>query len=283
MLVQLLAAQAAVILESRMLIDEAARVRAHEESTRLKDDFLSAAAHDLKTPLTTLIAQAQWMERQARRDPTAPADLAGLQRMVTEGKRLKQLVLDLLDVSRVEQGQLVGHRQTIDLVVLAGEVVQRHASSLHPCRLTGDASVVGNYDDIRLAQVLDNLLDNAIKYSPAGGAVEVRIWEEGDAAQVTVTDQGIGIPATDLPHLFERFRRGQNVDDRRFAGMGLGLYICRGVVDQHGGQIWATSPGLGHGSTMHIVLPLGEIAPTEPRVPGDRASSTISRVKAETT
>lgn len=130
-LARLLADQAAVILESRALIDEAARVRAREETTRLKDDFLSAAAHDLKTPLTTLLGQAQLLERRARRDPAAPPDLQGLGRIVSEARRLKSLVLDLLDASRVEQGQLVGHREAVDLAAMAREACARHISERH--------------------------------------------------------------------------------------------------------------------------------------------------------
>jgi signal transduction histidine kinase len=105
-------------------------------------------------------------------------------------------------------------------------------------------------------QLLENLVENAIKYSPEGGDVRMCVWRENGEARLTVTDQGIGISASDLPMLFERFQRGTNVDDRRFAGMGLGLFICRGIAEQHGGQIWASSPGEGRGSTFHVALPL---------------------------
>jgi signal transduction histidine kinase len=88
----------------------------------------------------------------------------------------------------------------------------------------------------------------------------VRLWREGDEARLSVTDQGIGIPTEDLPRLFERFHRGGNVDDRRFAGMGLGLYICRGIVNEHGGRIWATSQ-VGQGSTFQVALPLHAAVP----------------------
>ncbi len=276
-LAQLLADQGAVILESRALIDEAARVRAHAEATRLKDDFLSAAAHDLKTPLTTLVAQAQLMERRASRRPDAQADVAGLQRLVGEAQRLKRLVLDLLDVSRIEQGQLLGPREEVDLTALAQEVCARHSSDHHRCAVDAPQSVVGVYDRTRLTQLLDNLCENAVKYSPEGGTVQVRVWQDQDNAYLTVADQGIGIPAADLPHLFDRFHRGANVDDRRFAGMGLGLYICHSIVTQHGGRLWATSPGSGQGSTFHVLLPLhepesaaAETAPEDMAVAGTR-------------
>ncbi|HMA33703.1 MAG TPA: GAF domain-containing protein, partial [Chloroflexia bacterium] len=125
-LVQLLADQAAVILESRALIDEAARVRAREEVTRLKEDFLSAAAHDLKSPLTTLVAQTQLLERKALRTPEAPVDLASIQKLGRETQRLKTLVLELLDAARTEQGRLVGSREAVDLVALARDSCARH-------------------------------------------------------------------------------------------------------------------------------------------------------------
>ncbi|MBI3964508.1 MAG: GAF domain-containing protein [Chloroflexi bacterium] len=254
-LVRLLADQAAVVLESRALIDEAARVRAREEATRLKDDFLSAAAHDLKTPLTTLVAQAQLLDRRARLHPEAPADAAGLERLVKESKRLSSLVLELLDAAQAERGKLVGQRELVDLLELARENCARHTSERHQCLVEGVAPVVGELDRSRIEQLLENLVENAVKYSPDGGEIRVRVWLEQDTAQFTVTDRGIGIPAADLPLLFERFHRGTNVDDRRFAGMGLGLFICRGIVEQHGGRIWAMSRS-GAGTTFHVSLPV---------------------------
>lgn len=254
-LVQLLADQAAVILESRSLIDEASRVQAREEVTRLKDDFLSVAAHDLKTPLTTLVGQAQLMERRALRQPDAPADLAGIQRLVQEGQRLKTLVLELLDASRAEQGRLVGERESFDLAALLQERCERSLPGYHQLLCDIPAPVIGAFDRNRILQLFDNLLENAIKYSPQGGEIQVRVWQESGRARFSLTDPGIGILPDDLPHLFDRFYRGGNVDDRRHAGMGLGLFICHGIAEQHGGRIWATSQP-GHGSTFHVELPL---------------------------
>jgi signal transduction histidine kinase len=261
-LLQLLADQAAVVLESRALIDEAARVRAREEMTRLRDDFLSSAAHDLKTPLTTLVAQAQLLERRSQLSPDAPADLPGIRRLVVESTRLRGLVLELLDASRVEHGRLLGAKEPVDLVEVARRTCDRHNGPRHPCRLevvpasrNGAGWLAGDFDRTRIEQLLDNLLANAVKYSPEGGRIDLRLWREGDEARISVTDPGIGIPNEDLPRLFERFHRGSNIDDRRFAGMGLGLYICRGIVQEHGGRIWATSR-LGAGSTFHVALPL---------------------------
>jgi signal transduction histidine kinase len=259
-LVRLLADQAAVVLESRALIDEAARVRAREEATRLKDDFLSSAAHDLKTPLTTLLAQAQLLEIRAARDGLEPVYTSGIARLVQEARRLNGLVLELLDAARAERGQLVGRRQRLDLASEARAACERLSTERHRCVLVAEGPLLGEFDPARLQQLLDNLIENAVKYSPEGGEVQVRVWREGGAARLSVTDRGIGIPPGDLPYLFERYHRGTNVDDRRFSGLGLGLYICRGIAEQHGGRIWATSVP-GQGSAFHVELPLATAVP----------------------
>jgi len=252
-LVKLLADQAAVVLESHALIEAAARARALEEAARLKDDFLSAAAHDLKTPLTTLLAQAQLLARKAEQMPEAPADRAGIERIIAEARRMSALVNELLDAGRVGQTRLVGQRTPIDLVALATEVCARWPPGR--CVLVSAEPVVGEYDSHRIAQVLEHLVENAVKYSPNGEPVTIRVWSEGDQVRLSVTDRGIGIPSSDLPHIFDRFYRAANVDDRQFAGMGLGLSICRSIVEQHGGRIWVASTP-GHGSTFHVVLPI---------------------------
>ncbi len=256
-LAQLLADQAAVILESRALIDHAARVKAQEEATRMKEDFVSAAAHDLKTPLTTVVAQAEFLERKALRDPSAPPDVPGLRRIVRESKRLAALVTDLLDASRLEQGRLVGEREPVDLGALVSEVVARQHPGAHVCEVDVRGAVVGTYDRRRIEQLVQNLVENAKKYSPDSARVRLAVWQQDGEARITVRDEGIGIPASDLPTIFERFARASNVDDRKFHGMGLGLYICRGIAEEHGGRIWAESE-LGKGTTFHVALPLRE-------------------------
>lgn len=254
-LVVLLADQAAVVLESRALIDEAARVRAHEEAARLKEDFISAAAHDLKTPLTTLVAQAQFLERRAESEPGAPTDLQGIKRIVREAKRLSSLVVELLDAARLEQGKLIGEREPVDLVELAQDVASRETYRTHRLEVAAAGPVVGSYDPRRIGQVIENLVENAVKYSPEATAVRIGVSQSDGHAHVQVSDEGIGIPPEELSRVFDRFHRGSNVDDRRFAGMGLGLFICRGIVEQHGGRIWVESR-VGTGSTFHVTLPV---------------------------
>ena len=254
-LIQLLADQAAVVLENRALIDEVVQARSREEATRLKDDFLSAAAHDLKTPLTTMFAQAQLLERRALRDPQGPPDVEGIQRIIRESRRLSGLVLELLDVSTSERTGFRGSPEETDIAELARRVCQRQTSERHRCLVDASGPTSGHYDPQRLEQVLDSLVENAVKYSPDGGEVRVTLRGENGRLNLTVADQGIGIPPGDLGHVFERFRRATNVDDRRFAGMGLGLYVCQQIVDQYGGRIWASSPPR-QGTTIHVSLPV---------------------------
>ena len=254
-LIQLLSDQAAVALENRELIDQAAQVRAREEATRLKDDFLSSAAHDLKTPLTGIVTQAQVLRRRAERHPTAPPDLVGLDRLLEQSHRLKDLVLELLDVSRLEHGSLVANREEADLAGLFRKLARQNAAQWQRVRLHAEESVHASVDVPRFEQVVSNLVENALKYSPHEAPVNVTIWAESDDARLSVRDEGIGIPSEDQALVFERFHRARNVDDRRFAGMGLGLYLARGIVEQHGGKIWVESaPGMG--STFQVAVPL---------------------------
>jgi len=264
-LVQLLADQAAVILQSRALIDEAAHVAAREEAARLKEDFLSSAAHDLKTPLTGIVTQAQLLLRRLERDPTAPTDAVGLKRLVEQSQRLRDLVVGLLDVSRLENPGLVDARDELDLRTLVKDALSR-AALAHGKRVkveVDDEPVLVAVDVPRFEQLLINLVENALKYSPHDSRVVVRVWPEGAEARLSVQDRGIGVPTDDQPLVFERFHRARNVDDRRFAGMGLGLYIARGIVEQHGGRIWLESTP-GEGSTFFVALPA--VAPTLARV-----------------
>jgi signal transduction histidine kinase len=155
----------------------------------------------------------------------------------------------------MEQGRLVSEREPTDIGALVTGVVARQQGQ-HPVELEVRGAVVGTYDTRRIEQVVENLVENAKKYSPEATAVSVTVWQQNGEARITVRDRGIGIPAADLPRIFERFSRASNVNDRKFHGMGLGLYICRGIIEEHGGRIWAESE-VGKGSTFHVALPLG--------------------------
>jgi len=278
-LVQLLADQAAVILESRALIDEAGSVRAREEAARLKDDFLSAAAHDLRTPLTTVLIQAELLLRSAARAPGDAAWAERVTKIVEEARRLRTLVNDLLDAGRAERGQLVADLTEVDLVPIAREVARQHGTPHHPCRVDAKQPVIGTFDAVRIRQLLENLVGNGVKYSPDGGEIVIRAHPEGEEAILEVSDQGIGIPSADLPLLFSRFHRAANVDDRQFQGMGLGLYFCRAIVEAHGGTISVTSE-IGTGTTFHVRLPLFQPQPPVVAEPAKPASEVVAASEA---
>ncbi len=256
-LAQLLAEQAAVILENQTLVEEAAAVQAQEQAAQLKEDFVSAAAHDLKTPLTTLLAQAQILEMRFTRDGSLARHVPAVARISREARRLSLLVEDLLDASRIDEGKLEVRRERGDLAILLKEVTERPRAEGQRVRLEVSGPLVGQFDRRRLAQLVDNLIENGLKYSPPNTPVEVHGWRENGAVRISVRDRGIGIPASDIPHVFDRFRRATNVDARRYAGIGLGLYICRGIAEQHGGRIWVES-AVGSGSTFHVTLPDAE-------------------------
>lgn len=276
-LIQMLADQAAVVVKNQALVDESAAMRAREELARLKEDFLSSAAHDLKTPLAGLLSQAQLLARRAARSPDAPADLVGIHRIVAEAQRMRTLVMELLDASRMDQGKLLGSRSRVDLAVLARESCESVSRGSDRCQVSADEPVVGLFDAIRLRQVVDNLLENALKYSQAGQPVILQVRRQGSNAVLTVTDRGIGIPREDLPRVFDRFHRGRNVDDRQHAGLGLGLFICKGIVEEHGGTIVVDSD-LGRGSTFVVTLPLSPDPEADDEAPPPRAPMEPARV-----
>lgn len=258
-LLVLLARQIALQLWSREAIDQAASLAAREEATRLKEDFLSAAAHDLKTPLTTLLGQTQLMERRIARNPERPPDREGFQRMAREALRMRALIDDLLDASRPDDVGFVTSREPTDMLALVQDVVRDRDSALHTLVIHGDGPVVADIDEPRMRQVVQNLVDNAVKYSPAGGEVTIRVAQADHAVELSVTDQGIGIDAADIPYVFQRFYRGAGVNDRKFGGMGLGLYLVERIVREHAGQVSVTStPGLGSTFTVRVPIAEGE-------------------------
>ena len=239
-----------------MLIDDATQVQARAEATRLRDDFLIAAAHDLRTPLTAAIARAQFVQHRGHKNPDRGVAPAEVQRIVDDLLRLNGLMNELLDAARAEYGPLLGNLGAVDLVNLTQECANRHDWTNHSLVVDAPDRVEVEMDTRRIAQVIDNLLENAIKYSPDGGTVRLKIWRDGSTAYLTVSDSGIGIPSADLPYIFDRFYRGANVETPSLAGMGLSLYICRSIVMLHGGEISATSAE-GQGTTFEVSLPIG--------------------------
>ena len=235
-------------------------VTVERELERQKDDFLSAAAHDLKTPLTTIKGVAQMLARRLSRleaADTAPL-VGGLEKINATATRMATLINELLDMTRIQMGRPLDLlRVPTDLVLLAKEAIaeQEHTTSRHRLALrTTLQQLVGSWDATRIERVLTNLLSNAIKYSPGGGTVELTLERDGEWAVVSVRDEGLGIPDRDLPHIFERFHRAGNVS-HFIPGTGIGLAGACQIVEQHGGEISVESQE-GQGSTFTVRLPL---------------------------
>jgi signal transduction histidine kinase len=243
-------------------------------------DFLSVASHELKTPLTSLSGYTQLFQRHLGRSGAVDERSARyLAAIATQTQRMTELVETLLDVSRIETGHLRPRREDFELTSLVREVVEETSdlSDRHTISLAGDPPpIAGHWDRHRVEQVLVNLLSNAVRYSPDGGLVVVTVGrrerdgtvpgrdagtdgqEPSAYACVSVRDSGIGLKAEQLPLVFERFHQAHAGDarDPLTRGMGLGLYIAREIVEQHGGRIWAESPGSGRGATFTFTLPL---------------------------
>ncbi len=235
---------------------------AHEAAERLKDEFISIAAHELRTPLAILKGFAQTLLVQTARGKGSELvdwQVEALQGIEQATARLVELTEDLLDVTRLQAGRLTLHLEAIDLVALVKRVVVRlqmtaahHSISI----ITRLEYLVVQVDPRRIEQVISNLIGNAIKYSPGGGMIEVTITEEPQTkmALLSVSDHGIGIPAQQQSLIFGRFARADNARAYGIGGTGLGLYLCRELVERHGGRIWFESTE-GQGSTFFISLP----------------------------
>jgi signal transduction histidine kinase len=235
-----------------------------QAALRIRDAFLASISHDLRTPLGTIKGFTQLVLRQAGRTPTL--DSANVTELLTNvdrsTKKMAAMIDELLDLTRLEAGHsLELNREPTDLVTLAHGLADDHQRGTHTHRIQIEATVpalVGTWDEARLERVVANLLSNAIKYSPDGGTITITLTREETAAGVwavvTVRDQGVGIPAVDLPHIFERFRRGANVAGQTH-GIGIGLAGSKQIVEQHGGTIAVTSTE-GAGTTVTVRLPV---------------------------
>jgi signal transduction histidine kinase len=253
-LLELMAAHTALLLEARLHATVTSSLRAREESARLKEEFLSAAAHDLRTPLTVVLGQAELLERRVARDPAAPPDAAGISRMVREARRLRDLVTELLDAQRLEQGAEVMDLEPVDLRSVVESVRRRYHDQGIDLKVTVPAeAAIGSIDGPRFEQVIDNLVENAIKYTSSGILPEVELAVESGEARILVTDHGVGVPEDERDRIFDRFYRATNVQGTTETGIGLGLYICRRIVEAHSGRIWV-EPAPGGGSTFAVVI-----------------------------
>jgi signal transduction histidine kinase/putative methionine-R-sulfoxide reductase with GAF domain len=246
-----------------LAVDNARLYRESQAAISLRDEFLSVAAHELRTPTTTLLAHAQLVlrafDKEGRLDPRRT--IRSLRAIEGQAERLGRLISQLLDISRIQVGRLALERELTDLEPLVRGVVAaaQTRASQHPITLRTDGALPALVDPLRLEQVVTNLLENAVKYSPEGSPIEVELARpSSDMVQVAVRDHGFGIPPERRAEIFERYYRGHAGDHA--SGMGLGLYISRQIVELHGGELLAEFPPDG-GSRFLVRLPTAASAP----------------------
>jgi PAS domain S-box-containing protein len=248
-----IAGQASIAIDNARLYADAQRASA------LKDEFLATLSHELRTPLSAILG---WVHILHRRYPDAAGDLAkGIAVIERNARAQSQLVDDLLDMSRIVSGKLQLDLQPVVVqgcIEAAIETVRplAEAAGVRIDTWFEPAAGVVSADAVRLQQVVWNLVANAVKFTPRGGLVVVRMVADGDALRIEVQDTGMGIAAEFLPHIFDRFRQADGSITRRFGGLGLGLAIVRQLVELHGGSVQASSPGEGQGSVFAVRLPL---------------------------
>jgi signal transduction histidine kinase len=248
-LAQELARRAGLAIENAQLYREV------QDASRLKDEFLATVSHELRTPLTSILG---WLHllREGTPDQVARA----IDTVERNAKTQARIVDDILDVSRFINGQL---RLELEHVNLA-DILKGSIENVRPAAAARRIDISATFapdaeatvDPARLQQIAWNLLSNALKFTPKGGQIEVRLERDGADVILRVSDNGQGIKTDFLPHVFERFRQGDSTPRREYGGLGLGLAIVRHLVELHGGRVTAESAGEGLGSVFTVVLPV---------------------------
>ncbi len=244
--------------EQLLASEKQARLEA-ERANQAKDLFLATLSHELRTPLSTMLMSAQLLKQIAPEDRRIERASSSIERATQAQSRL---IDDLLDVSRIVSGKLLLDLAPVDLEAVVQSAVDIAQPAAQAKSLDFDFVIDGEIgtvygDAARLQQVVNNLLTNAIKFTPHGGRVAVRLERERDQAELSVTDTGMGIRPEVLPLLFNRFVQADSSVTRTHGGLGLGLSIIRHLVEAHGGSVHAESPGEGKGSTFRVKLPVG--------------------------
>ena len=247
-----LASRAALAIENAQSYEQLQR------ADRVKDEFLATLSHELRTPLNAVLGYARMLRTGAiPQDKTAQA----LDVIDRNAVALAQIVEDVLDVSRIVSGKTRLDVQPTDLLKL----VKNAIATVMPAADSKGLKIETVFDSLggpisadpnRLQQVIWNILSNAVKFTPRGGRIEVRVAPVEENAEIVVADSGVGISREFLPHIFERFRQADSGASRRHGGLGLGLAIARHLVEMHGGTIRAESAGRDKGATFRVQLPL---------------------------
>jgi len=250
-----IARRAGLAIENAFLYQHA------REAIDARDRFLSVAAHELRTPITSVTGYSAMLQRELkdRKDPERITRY--INRLDEASTRLSTLAEDLLDVSRIRSGLLPLRIGPVDLGELTRQIVMRYAEQRSSAR---DRIALRSAEQIpqvladpdRLEQVVTNVIDNALKYSPPDTIIEVSIEHSNSAVTLGIRDSGIGVATDKLESIFEPFGRAANAEETGITGLGLGLYICRTIISRLGGSIWAASEGENTGLTVFVRLPL---------------------------
>jgi len=259
------------VTDERDALQDLADVHAAEleDLGRIKEEFIATASHDLKTPLTSILGYAQYVNRLLNGpSPDLEKAVHGMAVIQEQARAMTRLLDDLLDASRIQVGAFGLRPAPCDINTCLTTILVRLTPD--ECErvdvMLAHAPLSGQWDQKRLEQVLANLVGNALKYSPEDERVSVVVERRPGGIEVAVRDRGMGIPATELRRLFERYYRTPQAHESGLAGSGLGLYVCCSIITAHGGRIWAESSGEGQGATFRFTLP-------DQPPPGDQALS----------
>lgn len=261
-LTEVLAERAAVAIENaRLYIEQVDARKKVEDLSRLKDEFLSIASHELRTPVTSIKGYTQ-LAKTMINEKDVENSVEYLDVALDQIDRMSRLILELLDVSRIETGRLDISRRELNWKEFVEEVVERQRMTKPDRQINleiPDTDVMIRGDVDRLEQVLGNLIENAVKYSDQSKPVRVTVEDDHDGVLTTVRDEGMGIPADEINNVFERFHRGRQVSSTNYGGLGLGLYITKQIIDRHEGTIWVESEE-GKGTIFGFKLPVSEVS-----------------------
>jgi signal transduction histidine kinase len=230
---------------------------AEQTAVRQRDEFLTVAAHELKTPMTSLrgFAQLELLRHQGDESTSPDPTRHSLEIIDLQAAKMSNMIARLFDVAQIDTGKLVLHRRLVNLTAVIEAIVATFPSGGHPILVDAVPMTPAVIDPLRIEQIVTNLLDNAVKYTPEETAIEVQVSRPSDdIVRLAVRDHGMGIPPARRGHIFERYYRAD--DENHRSGIGLGLYICYQIVELHGGWIWAEFPEDG-GTRIVVTLPTG--------------------------
>jgi signal transduction histidine kinase/CheY-like chemotaxis protein len=269
----LLVRQAADLIEQRQTAAEREQLLGREQAAReeadlanrMKDEFLAVLSHELRSPLNPILGWSRLLQKGKLDEAKIAQALAIIER---NAKLQAELIEDLLDVSRILRGKLSLNVSPVNLASIIKAAIETVRLAAEAKSITVEVNLAPNVkpvsgDTTRLQQVVWNLLSNAVKFTPTGGLVTVRLEQVDTQAQITVSDNGKGIPSAFLPYVFDYFRQADSATTRQFGGLGLGLAIVRHLVELHGGTVKADSLGEGQGATFIVKLPLMPISAAE--------------------